>query len=484
MKKNVLPLLLVAFSPAAFADIFYMFRFEDGRTNWQYVANTSGTLLIIALTIVVSRLYLTRRQVKKYNRELEDIRADLEERVKERTATLDQANQQLQKSNEALEGEITQHLATTKRLARSESYITDILRSMPLMLVGLDKENNITQWNHRAEEISGIKAADAIGHNLWQTYPTITVQQGQVAQARNNNRTVALKHCQRGQYHFDITIYPLGDQSETGVVILIDDVTQQILAENMLIQRDKMSSMGEMAATMAHDINNPLRTILDDLAQVRDRLDNSQAATEIELLRDATLRAQQVASVVNNLLEFSNARDGDLRPADICTVLDHSIELAGDVLSSPSGLHFRDISIQRQYADDLPQVPCYAAELQQVFLSLFRHACHALGKVEKPDFTPQIAVEVSEAYDNLWIKIQHNGIGLNSQEQQLIFEPFFNSDPVFSDKGAEKPADEQPDASNRLSFSHFIIAEQHRGEMAVTSSPDAGSTFHIQLRVQ
>lgn len=78
-----------------------------------------------------------------------------------------------------------------------------------------------------------------------------------------------IKHSQRGQYHFNITIYPLKDQSVTGVVLLIDDITQQVNSETMLVQKDKMSLMGEMASTMAHDINIPLRAMLKSVKTVR-----------------------------------------------------------------------------------------------------------------------------------------------------------------------------------------------------------------------
>ena len=379
----------------------------------------------------------------------------------------------MQERTATLEEEITQHRETTKRLRISESYINDILRSMPLMLAGLDKDCNIVQWNSRAEEISGTKAEDAIGNNLWEVYPTITVQPQQVEQAREQNRTITVKHCQRGQYHFDITIYPLGEQSETGIVVLIDDVTQQILAENMLIQRDKMSSMGELAASMAYDINTPLRAILDDVDQVLAKIEQTSAeAPEVELLRDATVRGQQVAAVVSNLLAFANSRGGEKKLCDITNIIDYSIELAQDILSEASGLRFRDIEIKRRYADNLPEIPCYAAELQQVFLSLFRHSCHALGSVERDNFTPTISIEVQEAYSTLWVRVQHNGRGISIQEQQFIFEPFFNNQ-----------TGEESDATSRLSFSHFIITEQHRGEMAITSDVNVGSTFHIQLQL-
>ena len=118
-------------------------------------------------------------------------------------------------------------------------------------------------------------------------------------------------------------------------------------------------------------------------------------------------------------------------------------------------------------------IPCYVTELQQVFLSLFRHSCDALGKVERADHKPTIKIQINKCYGDLWIKIQHNGVGLSNEEQMYLFEPFFSN----------KSSDESYDASKRLSFAYFIITEQHQGQMAVTSDINVGTTFHMQIHL-
>ena len=222
---------------------------------------------LIALSFTVVRLLLSRREARRYNRELELIRNELEERVRERTANLDESNRLLQEANTLLEGEISQHRETTSLLRSSEAYITNILRSMPLMLIGLNTQMQVTQWNRAAEKITGIASDTALGQNLWEAYPVITVLPQQIQEVLDSQTRMTLKQSHRGHYHFDVTIYPLTEQIDTGVVILIDDVTQRIQAENKLIQRDKMSSMGELAATMAHDINTPLQRILREIGR-------------------------------------------------------------------------------------------------------------------------------------------------------------------------------------------------------------------------
>ncbi|OGT21663.1 MAG: PAS domain-containing sensor histidine kinase [Gammaproteobacteria bacterium RBG_16_57_12] len=482
MKRFLLFIFTLLQSQALHAAIRAEFKRPDGSTNWQHVANWSASILILLLTAAVITLFFTWRQARKANRELQTIRNDLELRVQERTATLGESNRLLKQSNQLLEHEIAQHVSTTARLRSSESYIRDILKSMPLMLIGLDKEGRITQWNKRSEDATGIKAENVLGKNLWDAYPTITVSPSQISEAIQKNDATTIKHSQRGQYYYDITIYPLQEQSEPGVVILIDDVTKKILAENMLIQSDKMSSVGELAATMAHDINAPLQSILFDLRTFQHLLaDSSQNLNELGnartsetlkgLLADATEKGENMASIVHNLQDFARGRSNRKQLSNIVDIVEHTLELAGDVLSVPSRLRFKDIQIERIYQKDLPMTPCYVAELQHVLLSLFRHACDALGRVERPGHTPTIKIQMNVGYDNLWIRIEHNGLGLSNEEQMYLFEPFFRKD----------SPEVKYDASKRLSFAYFIITEQHQGQMAVTSDLNVGTTFHIQM---
>jgi PAS domain S-box-containing protein len=453
-------------------DIFFFVRESDGSTNWQYIANYSSGLLIITLAYTVIRLFFSRRQSQRYNIELEEIRAQLEKRVNERTATLNKSNVLLKDSNKALEDEIAEHLSTTSQLRQSESYISEILHSMPLMLIGLNKDNQITQWNPRAEEVSGLKLGDVLGKDLWTSYPEITVSSDQITEAHIKQAPVVIKYSQRDQYHFDITIYPLKDQSVTGVVLLIDDITQRVNSETMLIQKDKMSLMGEMASSMAHDINIPLKEMLKDVKAVRQSL-AAEIYDEIELreiLENGLIRGQQAKSVIDNLLDFS-ASDGEAKTmADIRHIIDHSIELAEDIMSMTSGLRFQDIEVKYEYSEDLPELPCYITKLQQVFLSLIRHACSALGRVDDIDHVPTIRVAVTSLYDDIWIRFHHNGEAVSNEQQKYLFESVAEAD-IDSN---------QQSSGQRLSFSHFIITEQHQGQIAVMSD-NQETTFSIQL---
>jgi PAS domain S-box-containing protein len=341
LKHILFSCLLLTFCQSVSADIFWLFREADGSTNWQYVANFVGNILIIALAISSVRLYFTRRQVRRYNNKLEDIRTQLEQRVIERTKTLDE-------SNKLLKTEVSEHKKTTQQLQKSEAYINSILQSLPMILIGLNQKNQITQWNNRAEIISGVSFKQAQGMDLWKTFPAITVTPDQVKQAQDDNKIITVKYSQRGQYQFDITIYPLQREKETGVVILLDDVTQRAKNENMLIQRDKMSAMGEMAAVMAHDINTPLTAIIKDIKTVRQSVVDDNLDTEglNELLEETIIRGQQASSVITNLLNFSASGGGEKTISSIVSVVNNSLDLASDVLSVTDNLRFSDVKGQ------------------------------------------------------------------------------------------------------------------------------------------
>ena len=466
------PIILALHSHPASASLLNYFEYEDGSTRWQYIANWSSGILILLLSFTGHHLFFSRRALKEINDKLE-------QRVQERTADLNGSNEMLLHANKLLEGEIAGHLDTTQRLHTSETYIKSILESMPLMLVGLNKEGLVTQWNKGAEKLTGLPAEKALNILLWEAYPIIPVTREQVNAALQDQKTHSLRRTQRSQFHYEITLYPLQGGGDTGVVILIDDVTKHVLSENKLIQKDKMSAMGELASTMAHDINLPLQAIIKDVNQALEKAAHIKGVEPEALhqlthyIRDAEERSQQAAAITHNLLEFARS-ERDIKPSiDITEVMDHAIDMAGDIFAIPNGLKFSQIEVLRDYEKDLPEAPGFASELQQVFLSLLRHAFYAIAANQPSERSPTISIKVLNCYDSLWIKLQHNGRGLSSDEQQFIFEPYFSNEPY--NPGAEY------DAGKRLSFSYFIITEHHLGQMALTSDPDIGTTFHIQL---
>ena len=435
-------LLLPTFAHAAFIDNF---KDENGETIWQYVANFTGGVLIILLVIACSVLVVVQSRVRKANAKLHEMHEVLEERVRERTRDLQ---------------------ATTDQLQFSEGYIRDILESMPLSLIGLDKHMKVTRWNEHAAKLTEVAGNDAIGRDLWEVYPTISLNKRQLEGVISHRNTIEIKHSQRGRFYYDITVYPLSDVDNGGIVILIHDVTERIIAENMLVQRDRMSTMGEFAATMARDIDQPLQVLAEDIENVAGEIEGQGA--QVEQLRQAVGRVEQARAVISNLLSFAAKGESDMQTVDVRELVDHSIELGAELLEEPRGLSFKQVSIVRNYEEPLPKLLCAGTELQQAILGIFRHSLRAMesnGK-ERP---AEIQIEIMECYEAIWMRIHHNGRGLTGDQQQQIFEPFFLND------------QSEDSCCIPLSFSHYIISERHKGQIAVTSDVQLGTTFHIQI---
>ena len=463
----------------SYASFLDYFEEEDGSTKWQYVANFSSSVLILLLLITTIFLFFNVRRAQQANKELKKIRDDLEERVKERTATLDKSNNLLQQSNQMLEGEIIQHKDTTRLLESSERYTKSILDSMPLMLIGLDESLKITQWNNYAVITTGMDISHVKGKHLWEAYPAITLTPEQVENTLRTGETLTIKHSQRSQYYFDITCYAIKDHPDAGIVILIDDITKQSKAENLLIQKDKFSVMGELASAMAHDINIPLNSVKQTTEELKTLIqsDASNLLLSPEKILEYVEKSEQnniqASAIIQHLTKFSKSESQEKQDVSIPKIMDQALSVTQSMFSNTNGLKFKDITITRTYENDLPLVPCYVAEIQQVCISILRHACYALGKKRSQNEEAKIDIDIGKFYDSLWIKVQHNGLGLTPEEQMTIFEPFYQNEAIEAACNLE----------NRLSFSYFIITEHHEGRMAVTSDIDVGTTFHVQLEL-
>ncbi len=452
MKKVFTAVFLVLTSLQAYADIFSPFRNPDGSTKWQWVANFSGSVLFLCLLILTLFLLLANHRAKRANRELTEIKANLEDRVIRRTASL---------------------IETTEILKSREQYITNIVESMPLMLIGLNQHMDIIQWNHVAETATGRARATVLGKNLWEVYPTITLTPEQVSQVLQSQQTMTIKHGQRDQYYFDITLYALTDKGETGVIILVDDITKQMKAENKVSERDKMSAMGELSSAMAYDMNIPLESILTNLQEAANSLAGeglSQGKDELlDLLAKTKLSGHQARAIIQNLLDLAASHYDQKKETDIPSIMDQSIALAENLFNNSIGLRFNDITLIRNYHNDLPKLLCFDLELQQVFVRLLRNAFYSLNR--ESQVNPKIQIEVSNFYDSLWIKVHHNGRVLSDEEQEDIFQPFFSI-------SSRPPACK---VEHRLSYSYFIITDHHDGQIAVTSNEQFGTCFNIQL---
>lgn len=452
---------------------------------------TLGAVLL--LTCAVLLLWRGRARLVASEQQLVEASQELERRVAERTRTLHEINGRLSE-------EITRHQQTETRLLEAQDYLHSMLNSMPSMLIGVSPEGTVTHWNTSAERLTGIDAEQALGCDLLERIPQLTRYSSQLQEALDTGTPRSIEN-QRGDasqhshsHYFDITVYPLQGSHIRGAVIRIDDVTRRVQLENLMIQNEKMVALGELAAGMAHEINNPLSAILQGVQTVQRRLSsklskNQQVADQEQidlaavlrytkarriprLLSDIRAAGERAAATVTNMLEFSRYGNRQRAWVDLIDLVEHSLQLAKPNFKL-SHARFEKISLARQFPAELPKVPCCAAEIQQVLLNLLRNASQALGdSLDARADLPLITVTIRCDEQDAIIEVDDNGPGIPEPVRPHIFDPFFTTKPVGKGIGLG------------LSICYFIIHERHGGSIDVFHPPAGGCRFSVRLPLQ
>jgi len=402
-----------------------------------------------------------------------------------------------------IDRDITDRKRAERELKRLQNQLSNIINSMPSVLVGVDPEGKVIQWNHEAEKITGIPFIKAGGCLLNRVLPQMADEMEHVFDAINTReiqKMVKVAQKINNDVRFsDMTIYPLISNGIEGAVIRIDDVTDKVRMEEMMIQSEKMLSVGGLAAGMAHEINNPLGGMMQTANVMINRLTdlgmaaNQRAADEIGIRLDdvkhfmekrgilrmiATINdsGRRVAEIVDNMLSFARKSDASVSTHDPADLLDSILELASTDYDLKKHYDFKTIEIIKEYEANLPMVTCEGAKIQQVLLNILRNGAQAMQDAmqknigNKPQFILRLSHETDTAM--LRMEIEDNGPGMDEETRKRIFEPFFTTKPVGIGTGLG------------LSVSYFIIIENHHGEMSVESSPGAGAKFIIRLPLE
>jgi PAS domain S-box-containing protein len=446
-----------------------------------------GIVFVQMLIIVI--IQLSRKKYKRKRNNLKNAQKDLEQRVIERTNKLRNINNQLY-------DEIAKHEITEELLRETQDYLNSIINSMPSVLIGITRQGVVTHWNAAASRATDIESTEALGRHLFDVYPDLPVTTTMIEETIDNGVPQISENIQHGEgshsQHSDLTIYPLLSSEVTGAVIRLDDVTMRVRMENMMIQNEKMMSLGELAAGMAHEINNPLSAILHGIQNIYRRTStelepNHHTAQElgIEVAKvRAYLEARDIfkfldgireagdrsARIVTNMLEFSRSNTRNHKLTDIANLLEHSLELAANSfeLTTPDGSE--QLQVVREFEQGLPPVLCSATEMQQVILNLLRNACQAFRDEEYgAPLNPSITLRTRRQGESIRIEVEDNGPGMAESVRRHIFEPFFTTKDVGKGTGLG------------LSVTYFIVTEHHDGTIEVESNPGKGTVFIITL---
>jgi len=395
------------------------------------------------------------------------------------------------------------NMLLNQRLRDAKNYIDSIVDSMPSALIGVDIEFKITRMNSKAEKDSGAEFSRAEGNKLDSIFPYLKQHFEKITHAMEEQKVTEMLKIPRqidGIPCFEnIIIYPLVDETIKGAVIRIDEVTEQAKIEEMMIQSEKMLSIGGLAAGMAHEINNPLAGMMQNAQVVTNRLlkdlpANNEAAMEtgvsMELLKNYMLKrkipetleninkaGQNAANIVQNMLSFARERTGLQVYNNMPELIERTIDLAKHDYNLKKKYDFRNIEVLLEYDDNLPDILCEDTMIQQVIFNILKNGTEAMydkfNCLKKDDcvIKPQFTIKLFQKKKKLCLDIVDNGPGMTEDIAKRIFDPFFTT------KGPDKGT------GLGLSVSYFIIVENHQGEITVESTPGQGSTFMIKLPI-
>jgi len=281
----------------------------------------------------------------------------------------------------------------------------------------------------------------------------------------------------------------------------IHELTTQLLRENTqahLIQTEKLASLGQMVAGLAHEIRNPVNTLwgnvkflktysqdLLDLVEayeqeagedpepiedLKEDIDFEYLENDLpELIDSMQESAERLNQLVGGMRNFSHMGENHAQLANLHECLESTLLILRNKLKY-------GINLVKNYGE-LPLIECYSGQLSQVFMNLLTNAIDALNEREASEqWQPEIMITtqwLTEPDESEWVKIQiaDNGVGIPPEIQERIFETFFTTKPVGKGTGLG------------LAISHQIVVEKHQGSMKLRSQPGSGTTFEIWLPV-
>ncbi|SDK88473.1 PAS domain S-box-containing protein [Maridesulfovibrio ferrireducens] len=390
----------------------------------------------------------------------------------------------------------TERKKSENELARLRNLLKNTIDSMPTVLVGIDDSGHIIQWNRSAEEETGLSWKEVKGLPLTDVFPQLESEQELISEAvsmfKIREKPKVPFTVNGAILYKNLKVYPLLDSEEGGgAVLLIDDVTMKSRLEEMMIQTEKMMSVGGLAAGMAHEINNPLGAILSGVQGAERRLSpslpkNVEVASEIDLdldkvqeymdkrgiigyLRGISDAGRRAAQIVRNMLEFSRKSESVRVTTDVKGLLEKSLSLAANDYDLKKKYDFKTIDIRRDYEQGLPQINITETEIEQVFLNIFKNAAQAMSDKDFGDERPCLTLRTRKDGGFVRIEVEDNGPGMEEDVRKRVFEPFYTTKHVGLGTGLG------------LSVSYFIIARNHEGEFLVESEPGKGTKFIIRL---
>lgn len=365
--------------------------------------------------------------------------------------------QQLKTANANLE-------ANRWELINSRNTLRALFDSLPLSIYIVDREYVLIAVNLARARRAAMRPAQLIGKRCYEILfhrldvcPGCHVNETLLYGVQTNRS--AREASGETARDWEISTYPILDEQKAPyqAILIEEDVTEQRSLENDLIQSEKLAAVGQLAAGVAHEINNPLAAIIAN-AQLLER-DLPADADTIESLALIEEAGQRASLVVRGLLDFAHRDTYDFEPTDINKSIQSAVALAQhEIISRGAGLTL-DLS------DDLPVIQASPTHIQEVWVNLIMNALDAI--------TPQegkIALSTGLRGGDIVVSVSDNGSGIPQERLDKIFDPFYTTKPASRGTGLG------------LSLAQRIVT-QHGGRITVESQEGVGTTFHVFLPV-
>lgn len=351
-------------------------------------------------------------------------------------------------------------------------------------------------WNPAAEALTGKAAAQMQGRSLWRTCPELrryrdlfeqVLRECQTAHRRKEHLTT-----ESGAVYRDVDVFPLLADDIEGAVLRIDDVTNRVRVEELMLQSAKMASVGRLATGVAHEINNPLSGMMQSTQILQLALDVNHPRTRERLeacgidpdelgrylqerglveYMDGILEAGgRAAKIVADPLSFSRKSFSQFALHDLNDLVEKALALLMTDYDLKRKYDFRDIEIVRELASDLPGVVCDGQQVQQVVLNLMHNAAHVMVEEKKKrEFQPRLTLRTTHEQDWIRLEVEDNGPGIPEAVREHLFKPFFTTKEVGEGTGLG------------LWLCWSIVAERHHGRIWAERAASSGSRFVVEL---
>ena len=331
----------------------------------------------------------------------------------------------------------------------------EVVDAIPPALCIVDRSGAIRRANRAFADLVNAPPASLIGRP-WQAFvpPEWSTDLQRALDQQGAGREVELRTNERT---YAVTAVPISSTDRSAVVLLFDDQTERRRLQDQLIQSEKMSAIGQLIAGIAHDLNNPLASVVgfaDFLTEVPNVPPGIREP--LSVVRD---EAERASSIVRNLLGFARKQDHQRRPTALKPLLDATFVLLRNQLMA------QRVTAQVEIEPDLPMPDVDPNQIQQVFVNLINNAAQAIASTGRPG---NILVRARRWLDGVAIDVIDDGPGMSEALASQVFEPFFTTKAEGEGTGLG------------LSISQGIVKE-HGGRIMLATEEGGGSTFTVQL---